>query len=235
MKGKTLKKYIHPIHNEGYLFIFLSAFITVILYANSDLLGLISGVITLWVIYFFRDPIRCVPQKDNLVVAGADGYISDISEVHPPKELELEDNSKRYRVSVFLSVIDVHVNRTPVAGVVKKVVYHKGKFLSAELDKASDENERNTILIEDSKGNEFVLVQIAGLVARRIVCDVEEDESIERGQRVGIIRFGSRVDIYLPAGIVPTVAVGQRTIGGETIIAELGDNQPESIMQAEEL
>lgn len=220
MNPDTLKKYIHPIHKEGYVFIAIFFIISLLLNSMSDILGTIGFVLTAWCVYFFRDPKRHVPQTPSVIVAAADGIVSDIRLTKPPEELELESDEERYRVSVFLSVIDVHVNRTPVAGKIEKAVYHPGKFLSAELDKASEENERNSLVIRDDKDNQYIVVQIAGLIARRIKCEVQEGDDLEKGQRIGIIRFGSRVDVYLPKGVTPKVSVGQRTLGGETIIAD---------------
>lgn len=221
MNPETLKKYIHPIHKEGYIFIAIFFFISLILNSFSEIVGTIGFILTAWCVYFFRDPKRHVPVNKNIIVAGADGIVSDVSLVKPPAELELDDHEERYRVSTFLSVIDVHVNRTPVAGKIEQVKYHPGKFLSAESDKASELNERNSLVVRDEKDKQYVIVQIAGLIARRIKCEVEEEQELRKGDRIGIIRFGSRVDIYLPKGVTPSIAVGQRTIGGETVIANL--------------
>lgn len=220
MQKETLKKYVHPINPDGWIFVIIFAVITLLFYSFSDIAGNIGVIATLWCIYFFRDPKRCIPQEDNLIVAPADGIVSDIRKVLPPEELELEDKSERTRVSIFLSVIDVHVNRTPVEGTIDKIHYHAGKFLSAELDKASDENERNTIVLTGKDGKQYIIVQIAGMIARRIICSVKEGQNIEKGERIGHIRFGSRVDVYLPEGVNPTVAIGQRALGGETILAD---------------
>ncbi len=220
MNPETLKKYIHPIHKEGYIFIAIFFIVSILLHSLSDVLGAIGYILTAWCVYFFRDPKRHVPQSQNLIISSADGIVSDISIVKPPAELTLDSDEERYRVSVFLSVIDVHVNRTPVAGKLEQIVYQPGKFLSAELDKASEENERNSLVVRGEDGNQYVVVQIAGLIARRIKCEVEEGMDLAKGDRIGIIRFGSRVDIYLPKGVVPAVAVGQRTLSGETVIAD---------------
>lgn len=221
MNPETLKKYIHPIHKEGYIFIAIFFVVALLLNSFSEIAGTIGFILTAWCVYFFRDPKRHVPDNEKIIVAAADGIVSDISLVKPPAELNMDSDEERYRVSTFLSVIDVHVNRTPVEGKLEQVVYHPGKFLSAELDKASEENERNSLVVRDNNDNQYVIVQIAGLIARRIKCEVEENQNLKKGDRIGIIRFGSRVDIYLPKGVTPKIAVGQRTIGGETIIADL--------------
>ncbi|MDX1949060.1 MAG: phosphatidylserine decarboxylase [Rickettsiales bacterium] len=220
MNLDIIKKFIHPIHKEGYIFIAIFFVASLFLYSIWEFLGVIGFVLTAWCVYFFRDPVRYVPQNDGLIVAPADGTIVMISKAKLPSDLDSEDDEEKTRVSIFLSVLDVHVNRMPVAGVVEKIKYHAGKFLSAETDKASDENERNSILIKTEDGKNFGVVQIAGLIARRIVCDAKEGREFARGERYGIIRFGSRVDIYMPPSLVPKVAIGQKVIGGETIIAE---------------
>lgn len=179
--------------------------------------GLVGAAATAW---FFREPTRVAPARTDVAVAPADGLVSLIEEAVPPPELGL-DATPRTRVSIFLSVFDVHVQRIPVSGLVERVAYKPGKFLSADLDKASEDNERNSMLLRTPEGDELVVVQIAGLIARRIVCEVAEQEKVTVGQTYGLIRFGSRVDLYLPAGSTVTVRVGQRTIGGETTLAEL--------------
>jgi phosphatidylserine decarboxylase len=170
-------------------------------------------------VFFFRDPPRVTPDGEDVVVSPADGTVSAIADRRPPPEMELGDQP-RTCVSVFLNIFDVHVNRAPVGGRITRLAYHPGKFLNAALDKASDENERQSYRIETTGGDAYGLVQIAGLVARRIVRFVEEGEVVEAGQRVGLIRFGSRCDVYLPQGVAPLVAVGQRAIGGETVLAD---------------
>ena len=180
-------------------------------------LGLIFAVFCL---YFFRDPERVPPDRPNAVIAPADGHIVSVMTAVPPAELDLGD-APRWRVAIFLSVMDVHVNRAPVAGTVTRIAYRHGKFLSANLDKASVDNERNALAIRLDDGSDLAVVQIAGLVARRILCDVHEGERVTAGGRFGIIRFGSRTDVYLPHGVMPIVSVGQTMIGGETVIAEL--------------
>ena len=214
-----LRGVLIPIHPKGWPFI-AAAFIA------SILLGLISGgllllglAVTAWMVYFFRDPPRVTPEGPGIVVSPADGEVQAIVKRRPPPEMELGDGELTC-VSVFLNVFDVHVNRTPVPGKLTKLAYHPGKFLNAALDKASEENERQSFKIETTEGEEFGLVQIAGLVARRIVGFVEEGNDLHAGERVGLIRFGSRCDVYLPDGVTPLVAVGQRAIAGETVLAD---------------
>lgn len=180
-------------------------------------LGLVGAAATAW---FFREPKRVPPARENVAVASADGLVSLIERAAPPPELGL-DATERMRISIFLSVFDVHVQRTPAAGQIEQVAYRPGKFLSADLDKASEDNERNSVLLRTPEGHELVVVQIAGLIARRIVCQVAEGEKVAAGQTYGLIRFGSRVDLYLPEGSTVLVRKGQRTIGGETVLAEL--------------
>ena len=185
--------------------------------------------LTLWVFAFFRDPIRTTPRSDKLIIAPADGLITMITQVPPPRELASAEglpDTEYTRVSIFMSVFDVHINRSPVAGRVRKVAYIPGKFVNADLDKASEDNERQHIVVETPAGVRIGFTQIAGLVARRILTFVREGDELEAGERVGLIRFGSRVDVYLPAGTGPRVLLGQRSIAGETVIAELGV-QPE--------
>ncbi len=185
--------------------------------------------ITLWVAAFFRDPVRTTPKGEGLIIAPADGMVTMIANVQPPRELIGEDALSEgliTRVSIFMSVFDVHINRTPIAGEIKRVVYISGKFLNADLDKASEDNERQHILVEGHDGTRIGFTQIAGLVARRIVPWVKPGDFVATGQRVGLIRFGSRVDVYLPAGTAPMVLLGQRTTAGETIIARVGVNEP---------
>lgn len=217
---------IPPIHKEGWPFIILFGVATLIIYCipiiNS--LTLLGVILTIWCVYFFRDPERVTPDDEGVVVSAGDGVISQIAEAVPPKELGLDE--KRTRISVFLSVFNVHVNRLPISGEITETHYHKGKFLSANLDKASDDNERQTIVIKGKGGKELVCVQIAGLVARRIVCYANEGDAAKAGDRYGIIRFGSRVDIYLPKGVKPLVKVGQTAIAGETIFANMATAKP---------
>ena len=180
-----------------------------------------SGLFFGFCLYFFRDPERVPPPREGLVLAPADGRIVSIEKIAPPVELGM-GQTPVWRVATFLSVLDVHVNRMPVAGTVSRIVYHEGKFLNASLDKASTDNERNALSITLPDGRMVAVVQIAGLVARRIVCFVKEGDRLEAGERFGLIRFGSRTDVYLPPGVVPNVAVGQTMVGGETVLADLG-------------
>jgi phosphatidylserine decarboxylase len=215
------------VHPEGRKFVVIAAAIALIFYwvVDWDALGWIMAGITLWVAAFFRDPIRTTPKGDNLVVAPADGLVTMIASVPPPPELVGPDGlppEPCTRVSIFMSVFDVHINRAPIAGTVTKVVYIAGKFLNADLDKASEDNERNHFLIEGHDGTRIAFTQIAGLVARRIVPWSKAGDRVTAGQRVGLIRFGSRVDVYLPAGTSSQILLGQRAIAGETIIAKLG-------------
>jgi phosphatidylserine decarboxylase len=206
------------LHNEGYRFVLISVVITFILLLISSFLGLLSLVLTVWVYYFFRDPERFPINDDNFLISPADGVISQIIETNGPKELGLE--SKKFtRVSIFMNVFNCHVNRVPCSGVIDKIFYKPGSFFNASLDKASEENERNFIAIKNIKGNEIILTQIAGLVARRIVCEAKEKENIKQGNKFGIIRFGSRVDLYF-SNYNLLVKKNQKTIGGETIIAK---------------
>jgi phosphatidylserine decarboxylase len=221
--GVSLKDtVIKPLHKEGPKFIAIFAAISLVLFLISDFLGVVGIALTVWCYYFFRDPNRIVPQDEGLVVAPADGLVSLIERAVPPAELEL-GTEPLMRVSTFMSVFDVHVNRAPVAGEVTKVAYHPGKFLSAELDKASELNERNGLVLTMADGTRIGVVQIAGLVARRILCETELGARLDRGARFGIIRFGSRLDVYLPEGTAPKVSVGQKMVAGETVLAVLGD------------
>jgi phosphatidylserine decarboxylase len=214
-----------PIHRDGHKFVAIAALITLVLFVIAPPLGWIGAIATAFCAYFFRDPERVVPNLPGAVISAADGKISSIAEVVPPRELSLGD-AKRVRVSVFLSVLDVHIVRTPVAGRVIGSVYVPGKFLNAELDKASDDNERRALVVETGKGEKLGLVLIAGLIARRIVTFVGEGASVAAGERIGLIRFGSRVDVYLPAEAKVLVRVGQTAIGGETVLAALPPASP---------
>ena len=206
------------LHKEGYRFVVIAAIITFILLLISDFLGILSLILSIWVYYFFRDPERYPINDDNYLVSPADGVVSQISEVDGPKEMGLE-NKKYTRVSIFMNVFDCHVNRTPASGKIVKIYYKPGKYINASLDKASEENERNYLKVESKDGNELILVQIAGLIARRIVCEVKENEEIKQGDRFGMIRFGSRVDLYFE-NYQLMIRQNQKTIGGETIIAK---------------
>ncbi len=213
-----------PMHKEGRKFVAIFAAIAIILGFIWQPLFWIGAGATVWCYYFFRDPVRIIPQQKGLVISPADGVVSLISDVVPPAELELGD-APLTRVSVFMNVFNCHVNRAPIAGKVTQIAYHKGKFVNASLDKASEHNERNGLTIETTDGVRIGVVQIAGLVARRIVCFVKPDDMIGLGHRFGLIRFGSRLDIYLPEGVHPAVTVGTTAVAGETILADL--NQPE--------
>jgi len=206
------------LHKEGYRFLAISAVITFILLLISNFLGLISFVLTIWVYYFFRDPEKFTINDENYLISPADGTVSQISEVNGPAELGLE-NKKFTRISIFMNVFNCHVNRIPCSGKISKVFYKPGKYINASLDKASEENERNYILMNNKVGDELVIVQIAGLIARRIVCDAKENNENKQGDRFGIIRFGSRVDLYFE-NYQLMVQKNQKTIGGETIIAK---------------
>jgi len=197
------------------------AFITILLALMSNTLGTIGLVLTLWCVFFFRDPTRFTPAGDNLVISPADGVVSKIEQnATPPEELGLARNDWT-KISVFLNVFNVHVNRTPIAGTITKIYYKAGKFLSANLEEASTQNERNSAILKTANGEQIVFVQVAGLVARRIVSDLTEGQEVKAGERYGIIRFGSRADIYLPKTSKIKTLVGQTMVGGETIIAEL--------------
>lgn len=214
------------IHPEGRKFLLIGAIVTV----SFWLLGwpvlpwLMLGV-TLWIAAFFRDPVRVTPTSVDLIIAPADGLVTQIAEVAPPPEIAGADglgDAPMLRVSIFMSVFDVHINRTPIAGTLRKMAYIPGKFLNADLDKASEENERQHFVVERADGVRIGFTQIAGLVARRILPFVSMGQEVSTGQRVGLIRFGSRVDVYLPAGTMPQVLLGQRTLAGETIVARIG-------------
>ncbi len=215
-----LKSVLPSIHKEGYIFILMFLAVTLLMASISDKLGFIGIVLTLWCCYFFRNPERVVPLGDNLIVSPADGVVQKIEKVSPPKNLNMNDEPVT-RVSIFLNVFNVHVNRVPATGVIKKLHYYPGKFFNASLDKASEFNERQEVLMEMPNGEQIAFSQIAGLVARRIVCDLEEKQSVKAGERFGIIRFGSRMDVYLPKGIEPLVEVGQTMVAGESVIADL--------------
>jgi phosphatidylserine decarboxylase len=211
-----------PMHKEGRKFVAIFAAIAAVLYFVWMPLFLLAAGATVWCYYFFRDPVRVIPQQDGLVMSPADGIVSLIEDVLPDPDLGLGDVPLT-RVSVFMNVFNCHVNRAPIAGKVTHVVYRHGKFLNASLDKASVHNERNSITIEAENGARIGVVQIAGLVARRIVCFVQEGSTLEVGHRFGLIRFGSRLDVYLPHGVTPLVTVGTTAVAGETILADLTD------------
>ena len=224
----SLTSTLVPIHREGHKWVIIFAAVTVVLFLIWQPLGWIGVVLTLWCLYFFRDPDRVTPQRGKLVISPADGVVNLITEATPPPELGLGDMT-RTRVSIFMNVFNCHVNRAPVAGHITRIAYHPGLFLNASLDKASDANERNSMVIEREDGSQIVVVQIAGLVARRIVCDVKEGDTLKAGERYGIIRFGSRLDVYLPEGAIPLVALGQTAIAGETVLADEISIEPHHI------
>jgi phosphatidylserine decarboxylase len=222
----SIRQQLTPIHPEGYPFIGGFAVVSLILFWLWPPLGWLGVIVTLWCIYFFRDPPRVTPIRDGIVVAPADGRVCQVINVVPPRELELGDRPLP-RVSIFMSVLDCHINRSPVAGRIERIVYRAGKFISADLDKASEDNERNAFVIMTGTGQRVAVVQIAGLVARRIVCFARESESLAAGQRIGMIRFGSRVDVYLPEGARVLAGEGQTAIAGETLIGDLVAGAPE--------
>jgi len=206
------------LHKEGYRFLAIAAVITFVLLLISKFLGSIAFIFTIWIYYFFRDPERFSIKNDNYLISPADGIVSQIIEVNGPADLGLE--SKKFtRVSIFMNIFNCHVNRSPLSGKITQVLYKAGKYLNASLDKASEDNEKNYVKITNSNGGEIVLVQIAGLIARRIVCEVKEDEEIKQGEKFGIIRFGSRVDLYFDNYEI-MVKKNQKTISGETLIAK---------------
>ena len=211
-------KIFPKIHAEGYKFLVIAGIITILFYTFSDFLGLIGLVLTIWVYYFFRDPERVIIDDDNYLVSPADGEIIKVEEVDGPRELGLE-NKRFQKISVFMNVFDCHVNRSPCGGKIEEILYKPGKFLNASLDKASEDNERNYFKIKDNQNNDVVVVQIAGLVARRIVCESNKDQQLKQGDRIGMIRFGSRADVYYE-NYQPLVKIGQKAISGETLLAK---------------
>ena len=211
-------KIFPKLHSEGYKFLVISVVLTIVLYSLSNFLGLVGLVLTIWVYYFFRDPERVIIEDDNYLVSPADGEVIKVEEVDGPKELGLE-NKKFNKISIFMNVFDCHVNRTPCAGLVEEILYKPGKFLNASFDKASEDNERNYYKIKDLHGNEIIIVQIAGLIARRIVCETNKNQDLKQGERIGMIRFGSRADVYYE-NYIPLVKIGQRAISGETLLAK---------------
>jgi len=211
-------KIFPKIHTEGYKFIVIAVFVTIIFLIINNFLGLIGILLTVWVYYFFRDPDRIIIGDDSYLVSPADGEVIKVEEVDGPKELGLQ-NKKFKKISIFMNVFDCHVNRTPCSGIVEDILYKPGKFLNASLDKASEDNERNYYKIKDKHGNDIVVVQIAGLVARRIVCETNKNQELNQGDRIGMIRFGSRADVYYE-NYDPLVKVGQTAISGETLLAK---------------
>ncbi len=220
----SLRRGLAPIHPEGYRFVAAAAVATVILWWLWDPLGWIGLIVTLWCAFFFRDPARVTPLSPNLVIAPADGLVSFAGVAAPPPELGLGMGPLQ-RVSIFMSVFDCHVNRAPIEGRVERIAYHPGLFLNADLDKASEDNERNSIVIEAPSGR-YGVVQIAGLIARRIVCFTHEGAQLSAGERIGLIRFGSRVDVYLPQAAQIVVGLQSRSVAGETVIAEIPASAP---------
>jgi phosphatidylserine decarboxylase len=222
----TIFESLAPVHPEGHKFIAIGALLTLFFFWAYPPLGWPLALVTAWIVYFFRDPARVTPLRPGLVVAAGDGRISSIEKVKPPAELGLGAD-ERLRISTFLSVFDVHINRAPVGGKITRSLYVPGLFLNAAADKASEDNERRSIVIDTGDGAEIGVVQIAGLIARRIVTFSSIGDTVAAGQRFGLIRFGSRVDVYLPPGRGALVSVGQRAVGGETVLADLNSDEPE--------
>lgn len=227
-----LDTFIKPMHPEGWRFVAIFGAITAVLFFVWDPLGWIGLGLTVWCYYFFRDPIRSVPLDEGLIVSPADGVISLIERAVPPEELGMGPEAL-LRVSVFMNVFNCHVNRMPVAGQIAAIAYRPGKFLNASLDKASSDNERNSLAIRMADGRKVAVVQIAGLVARRIVCFTRVGQTLRMGDRFGLIRFGSRLDVYLPEGVEPQVALGQTMVAGETVIADLTRALPARLARSE--
>ena len=213
-----LEKIFPKIHSEGYKFLAIAIIVTIFLYFLSTFLGLVGLVLSIWVYYFFRDPERISINDENYLTSPADGEVLMVHEVDGPKELGLEDR-KFTKISIFMNVFDCHVNRTPCEGKISEILYKPGKFLNASLDKASEDNERNYYKITNSHGEDVIVVQIAGLIARRIVCESSRDQNLQQGERIGMIRFGSRADVYFE-NYETLVKVGQKTIAGETLLAK---------------
>ena len=213
-----LEKIFPKIHSEGYKFLAIAIIVTIFLYFLSTFLGLISMVLSIWVYYFFRDPERITINDENYLTSPADGEVLMVHEVDGPKELGLE-GKRLTKISIFMNVFDCHVNRTPCEGKISEILYKPGKFLNASLDKASEDNERNYYKITNNHGEEVIVVQIAGLIARRIVCESSKDQELQQGERIGMIRFGSRADVYFE-NYETLVKVGQKTIAGETLLAK---------------
>jgi phosphatidylserine decarboxylase len=213
-----INKIFPKIHTEGYKFLVISGIISIIFLSINSFLGIIAIIINVWVYYFFRDPDRVIINDENYLVSPADGEVIKVEETDGPKELNLQDK-KFNKISIFMNIFDCHVNRTPCAGKVEEIFYKPGKFVNASLDKASEDNERNYYKIKDNFDNDIVVVQIAGLIARRIVCETNKDQTLAQGERIGMIRFGSRVDIYYE-NYKPLVKIGQKSISGETLLAQ---------------
>jgi phosphatidylserine decarboxylase len=211
-------KIFPKLHPEGYKFIVIVAIITIIFYSFNNFLGIVGLILSIWVYYFFRDPERVIIDDDNYLVSPADGEVIKVEQVDGPKELGLE-NKKFNKISIFMNIFDCHVNRTPCAGQVEEILYKPGKFLNASFDKASEDNERNYYKIKDNHGNDIIVVQIAGLIARRIVCETNKNQELKQGDRIGMIRFGSRADVYYE-NYDSLVKVGQKAVSGETLLAK---------------
>ena len=224
-KDSLLNNVVVPIAREGWPFIAIFSLVSLVLYVVYAPLGWVGLVLTLWCIYFFRNPDRVTPEREGLLISPADGIVQMIAEVAPPRELDM-GTEPVVRVSVFMNVFDCHVNRIPCDGRIGRLVYVPGQFLNASFDKASEENERQMIRIDLDSGAFVGAVQIAGLVARRIICYLEDDQTVLAGERFGLIRFGSRVDVYLPPNTVSQVIIGQKCISGETVIADLKSDEP---------
>jgi phosphatidylserine decarboxylase len=222
----TITSNLAPVHRDGHKFLAIGIGLSLLFFLLWPKLGWLFAIASIYVAYFFRDPDRVTPLREGLVIAPADGKISSIERMRPPVELGLGE-AERTRISIFLSVFDVHINRAPVPGQIVRSIYVPGVFLNAALDKASEDNERRALVISTADGTEVAVVQIAGLIARRIVTFKGEGSSLGVGERIGLIRFGSRVDLFLPPGHGPLVAVGQRAVGGETVLADLKSSEPE--------
>lgn len=222
---KLRDTFLKPMHPEGRRFVAVFAIGTILLFLLSSVLGWIGVGLTIWCYYFFRDPARVTPTRDGLVVSPADGIVSLIEKAVPPPELNMTDKALT-RVSIFMSVFNCHVNRAPAAGRISAIAYRPGKFFNASLDKASADNERNSLCIDLADGRQIAVVQIAGLVARRIVCFSAKGDVLATGERFGLIRFGSRLDVYLPDGVPPLVSLGQTMVAGETVLADLASKEP---------
>jgi phosphatidylserine decarboxylase len=223
---ETIFDTLAPVHADGHKFVAIGALATLAFFFVYPPIGWIAAGLTAYVAYFFRDPARITPVRSGFVISGADGKVSAVEAVRPPQELGFGPE-ERVRISTFLSVFDVHINRAPVAGKIARSIYIPGKFINAAADKASEDNERRAMVIAMDDGTEIGVVQIAGFVARRIVAFKQDGESLQTGERYGLIRFGSRVDIYLPPGKHALVSVGQRAVAGETIFADLNSSEPE--------
>jgi phosphatidylserine decarboxylase len=221
----VLRQVLAPIHPDGWRFIAIFAGLTALLFAIAAPLGWLGVVATLWCLYFFRDPWRVTPLRNGLVIAPADGLVVSLGPAAPPEELGMGD-ALMMRIGIFLNVLDVHINRVPMSGRIVKLAYHRGKFFNASLDKASEENERMAIRLASREGDEIAVVQIAGLVARRIVCTLGAGQEVVAGQRFGLIRFGSRTDVYIPLAWAALAVPGQRVLGGETVIADSHSQEP---------